>query len=586
MSGLRSVTSKFDHVDVLIVGAGISGIGVACHLAKKQPGRTFAIVDRRDAIGGTWDLFRYPGIRSDADLHTFGFEFKPWTRDNAIADAHEILDYLQETIDENDLASRIHLGLKVLRADFSREQGRWTVTLERVSDGEQFDVTCAMLVSAAGYYDYDGGYTPEFEGREDFRGDIVHPQQWPEDLDYSGKKVVVIGSGATAVTLLPAMADKAGHVTMLQRSPSYVLSIPRQDSIANTLRRLLPDRIAYAITRKININRQHLIYTLSQRYPAFMRRVIRSLNVRALPEGYAVDTHFNPRYNPWDQRLCMVPDSDMFKAISRGAASVVTDRIARFTEKGILLGSGIDLDADIIVTATGLKTVPFGKIALHVDGQHVDLHTLGERRPLHVVGNSLGGAVALQLLDLEPNRVASLVLANSAGFGAEVALPLRLMAVPVLGELATRRTTRASARITERMLYADRALASKGRIEHALAIAGQPDPATVMLETARHLGTRYGIKAAWRAELITAASRYPRPTLLLWGDRDRILPSHHLDAARRLIPHAQTHLFTGVGHMPQIERPDEFAAQVLTFLADIAQAEHTDPEHSELASSV
>jgi monooxygenase len=374
MSGLHSVATTFDHVDVLIVGAGISGIGLGCHLVMKQPGRSFAIVDGRDAIGGTWDLFRYPGIRSDADLHTFGFEFKPWTRDNAIADAHEILGYLNETIAEYDLARRIHLGHKVIRVDFSREQARWTVTLERSGDGVQFDITCTMLVSAAGYYDYDGGYTPHFDGREDFRGDIVHPQQWPEDLDYADKKVVIIGSGATAVTMLPAMADTASHVTMLQRSPSYVLPIPRQDAVANRLRRLLPDRVAYAITRKININRQHLIYTVSKRYPGFMRRVIRWVNTRALPEGYAIDTHFKPDYNPWDQRLCMVPDSDMFKAISRGAASVVTDRIVRFTERGVLLESGSELDADIIVTATGLNVVPFGKIDLHVDGQDVDLH--------------------------------------------------------------------------------------------------------------------------------------------------------------------------------------------------------------------
>ncbi|HEX7824832.1 MAG TPA: NAD(P)/FAD-dependent oxidoreductase, partial [Mycobacterium sp.] len=365
MSGSDAFPTPLDHVDVLVVGAGISGISVGYHLTTMQPGRTFAIVDGRDAIGGTWDLFRYPGIRSDADLYTFGFGFKPWTKDNAIADAHEILDYLNEAIDENDLAPHIRLGHKVLRADFSRERARWTVTLERASDGKQFDVTCGVFVSAAGYYDYDEGYTPHFEGREDFRGEIVHPQHWPEDLDYSGKKVVVIGSGATAATLLPAMTDKAGHVTMLQRSPSYVIPIPRKDPIANTLRRLLPDATAHSITRKINSIRATLLVSVSQRYPKLMRRFVRWVNARALPEGYAVDTHFNPRYDPWDQRMCMVPDSDMFKAISKGAASVVTDRIARFTERGILLESGAELDADLIVTATGLNMVPFGKIDLH-----------------------------------------------------------------------------------------------------------------------------------------------------------------------------------------------------------------------------
>ena len=362
-----------DHVDVLIVGAGISGIGLGHHLRKKQPDKTFAIVDGRDAIGGTWDLFRYPGIRSDSDLHTFGFEFKPWTRENAIADGDEILDYLHETVAENDLAGHMHLGHKVLRADFSSGAARWTVTLERTSDGEQFDVTCGVLFSAAGYYDYARGHTPDFEGREDFGGQIVHPQDWPQDLDYAGKRVVIIGSGATAVTILPAMAETAGHVTMLQRSPSYVVPIPRQDPIANSLRRLLPDALAYRLTRKLNINRQKAIYGLSQRYPRQVRRLIRKLNAGALPEGYPVDTHFNPHYNPWDQRLCMVPDADMFKAISSGAASVVTDRIVRFTERGILLASGDELDADIIVTATGFIMLPFGGIALHVDGKPVDL---------------------------------------------------------------------------------------------------------------------------------------------------------------------------------------------------------------------
>jgi cation diffusion facilitator CzcD-associated flavoprotein CzcO len=374
MSGADLSATTFDHVDVLIVGAGISGIGVGYHLSTKQPGRTFAIVEAREAIGGTWDLFRYPGIRSDADLHTFGFEFKPWTKHNALADGHEILDYLHEAIDENDLARCIHLGHKVLSADFSRARARWTVVLERARDGKQIEVTCNVLISAAGYYDYDEGYTPRFEGSEDFQGHIVHPQHWPEDLDYAGKNIVVIGSGATAVTLLPAMADIAGHVTMLQRSPSYVLPIPRHDPIANTLRRLLPETTAHALTRKINVNRMRLLYRVSQRYPTFMRLLLRQINTRALPEGFAVDTHFNPRYNPWDQRMCMVPDNDMFKAISRGAASVITDRIVRLTERGILLDSGDELDADVIVTATGLNMVPFGKIDLHLDGRLINLH--------------------------------------------------------------------------------------------------------------------------------------------------------------------------------------------------------------------
>jgi len=372
LTQIRPARPLSGHVDVLIVGAGISGIGMGHHLATKQPGKTFAIVDSRDAVGGTWDLFRYPGIRSDSDLHTFGYEFKPWTSDNAIADAHEILDYLHEVVDEDDLARRIHLRHKVLRADFCSQTAQWTVTLER--DGKQFEVTCDVLFSAAGYYDYAGGHRPHFEGEEDFTGVIVHPQEWPEDLDYAGKKVVVIGSGATAVTLIPAMADDTAHITMLQRSPSYVMPLPRKDPIANTLRRALPAKLAYRITRRFNIGRQRLIYGTSQRHPKLVRRIIRALNARALPAGYAVDTHFNPTYEPWDQRLCAVPDGDLFRAISKGTASVVTDRIARFTENGILLESGRELEADIIVTATGLKLLAFGGMQLSVDGAPVNLH--------------------------------------------------------------------------------------------------------------------------------------------------------------------------------------------------------------------
>ncbi len=362
------------HVDVLVVGAGISGIGMACHLTTKQPGRTFAVLDGRAAIGGTWDLFRYPGIRSDSDLHTFGYEFKPWTKKNAIADAHEIMDYLHETIDEYGLADRIHLGHKVISADFANDAGVWTVTVQRTEDDQQFTMTCGWLFSACGYYDYDGGYSPAFEGQDDFAGQVVHPQAWPENLDYTGKKVVVIGSGATAVTLIPAIAEQAGHVTMLQRSPTYVMSLPKQDPIANTLNRLLPEALAYRLTRRLNIKLRSLLYTASQRYPDAVRRFIRHGVAKALPADFDVDTHFNPHYNPWEQRLCVVPDGDLFAAISRGTASVVTDRIQRFTERGVLLAGGEELQADIIVTATGLQLLPYGGIALSVDGQEVDLN--------------------------------------------------------------------------------------------------------------------------------------------------------------------------------------------------------------------
>jgi len=368
----RPVQPLTGHVDVLIVGAGIYGIGLAHYLATTLPGHSFAIADGRSAIGGTWDLFRYPGIRSDSDLHTFGYEFKPWTADNAIADAHEILSYLQEVVDDDDLARRIHFQHRVIRADFSSRTARWTVTLER--DGKQWDVTCGWLFGATGYYDYAAGYTPHFEGREDFEGTIVHPQLWPEDLDYAGKDVVVIGSGATAVTLIPAMADTAGHITMLQRSPSYVMPLPRKDPIANGLRKVLPAKAAYAVTRRLNIGRGRFIYNLCQRHPKLARRIIRTLNVKSLPDGYEVDTHFNPKYNPWDQRLCAVPDADLFRTISKGKASVVTDKIVRFTTTGILLESGRELKADVIVTATGLKLQLFGGIEVSVDGQVKDAH--------------------------------------------------------------------------------------------------------------------------------------------------------------------------------------------------------------------
>jgi cation diffusion facilitator CzcD-associated flavoprotein CzcO len=360
-----------DNFDVLIVGAGISGIGAAYHLQKNLPGKRFAILEARDAIGGTWDLFRYPGIRSDSDLHTFGYAFKPWTSENAIADAHEILAYLQETIAENRLGSHIRLGHKLISADWSAADARWTVTVEHA--GETFTMTCGVLFSAAGYYDYAAGFTPEFEGREEFTGQVVHPQQWPEDLDYANKRVVVIGSGATAVTLIPSMAARAGHVTMLQRSPSYIISQPKKDPLANNLRRVLPDSAAYAITRKINIARQRFIYSVSKKHPRAVRAVLRAQVKAQLPIGYAVDTHFKPRYDPWDERLCAVPNGDLFRAIRKGRASVVTDRIVRFTERGILLESGNELEADIIVTATGLNLLAFGGVELSLDGAPVAL---------------------------------------------------------------------------------------------------------------------------------------------------------------------------------------------------------------------
>jgi monooxygenase len=358
------------HVDVVIVGAGVSGIGVACHLKTRMPGKTFAILEARDSIGGTWDLFRYPGIRSDSDMHTYGYAFRPWRSENTIAGAGQIVDYLRATVEEYDLSRHIRLGHRVLGAAWSSREARWTVRVRR--DGApEHELTCGMLVAAAGYFDYDSGYTPRFAGRDDFQGAIVHPQHWPEDLDYAGKRVVVIGSGATAVTLIPAMAEKAAHVTMLQRSPSYLLALPGRDPIARALRRMLPQRIADRLTRRVMLARMRWSFVLCQRYPRQARRVLRWLTARQLPPGFPVDTHFNPSYDPWDERLCLVPSGDLFKAIRRGEASIVTDRIARFTRRGILLESGTELEADVIVTATGLNLSAFGKLALTADGASV-----------------------------------------------------------------------------------------------------------------------------------------------------------------------------------------------------------------------
>ncbi len=357
--------------DVLIVGAGISGIGAACHLATRLPGKRFAILEGRDAIGGTWDLFRYPGIRSDSDLHTFGFEFKPWTSERMIAGADEIVDYLREAVEEHGIRDRIRFGHQVLGADWSSGDARWTVRVRH--DGEERELTSRMLFSATGYYDYAEGFRPRFAGEEEFGGQIVHPQQWPEDLDHTGKRVVVIGSGATAVTIVPAMADRTAHITMLQRSPSYILPVPEKNPLANGLRRVLPERLAYKITRRLHIKVWQGVYNTCQSRPRGIRRLIRAVNRAMLPKDVPVDPHFKPRYDPWDERLCAVPNGDLFRAIKAGRASVVTDRIARFTERGILLESGRELEADVIVTATGLNMLPLGGMQLQVDGEPVEL---------------------------------------------------------------------------------------------------------------------------------------------------------------------------------------------------------------------
>jgi cation diffusion facilitator CzcD-associated flavoprotein CzcO len=362
-----------EHLDVLVIGAGLSGIGAAHHLQTDCPWASYAIVEARDSIGGTWDLFRYPGIRSDSDMFTLGYPFRPWTGEKAIADGASIREYVVSTAREAGIDRKIRFGHRVLGAAWSTDAARWTVTGERTDTGERFEITCDFLYSCSGYYRYDRGYLPDFEGMDRFEGPIVHPQFWPEDLDYSGQRVVVIGSGATAVTLVPAMTDRAAHVTMLQRSPSYIVSMPGTNPAANFLRRHLPQRIAGSILRWTNALFTQGTFWLSHRWPDAVKRVMRKGVESQLPAGYDIDTHFTPTYNPWDQRVCLVPDGDLFAAIRHGDASVVTDHIETFTEHGIRLRSGAELEADIIVTATGLEVLFLGGIEVSVDGTTVDL---------------------------------------------------------------------------------------------------------------------------------------------------------------------------------------------------------------------
>ncbi|MBV9097210.1 MAG: NAD(P)/FAD-dependent oxidoreductase [Frankiaceae bacterium] len=359
-----------EHVDVLVVGAGLSGIGAACHLKRNCPDKTFALVEARDRIGGTWDLFRYPGIRSDSDMYTLGYSFKPWTHPKAIADGATILNYIEETAREYDVMDTIRFGHRVVRAHWSTPDARWTVDIER-DDTSTVTMTCNFLLMCSGYYRYDEGYTPDFPGTESYRGQLVHPQLWPEDLDYAGKKVVVVGSGATAVTLIPSMAETAAHVTMLQRSPTYIVSLPARDPFADLLRKVLPERFVYPAVRWKNVLLSMFSYQLSKRKPGAMKAIIRKGLEKNLPDGYDIDTHFSPRYDPWDQRLYVVPDGDLFRAISSGRASVVTDTIETFTETGVRLCSGNELDADIVVTATGLNMLVLGGMRITVDDREV-----------------------------------------------------------------------------------------------------------------------------------------------------------------------------------------------------------------------
>ena len=361
-----------EHVDVVIVGAGLSGIGGACHLRRECPGKSFVVLEGRERMGGTWDLFRYPGVRSDSDMYTLGYRFRPWRDNKAMADGPSILSYIRETAAEYNIDKTIRYNHRVRRAEWSSENARWTVAVESGPDNALIQFTCKFLYLCTGYYDYDSGYTPKWPGVERFRGTIVHPQKWPEDLDYTGKHVVVIGSGATAVTLVPAMADKAAHVTMLQRSPSYIVSRPAEDRVANWFRKCLPDSTAYAAARWKNVLAGTFFYNLARKRPNIFKWMV-ARGVRSELGNKYDPKDFTPPYNPWDQRLCLVPDADLFKSIRDGRVSVVTDHIEAFTEDGLKLKSGEHLNADIIVTATGLVLKLFAGMQLVVDDTPVDM---------------------------------------------------------------------------------------------------------------------------------------------------------------------------------------------------------------------
>lgn len=360
-------------IDVLIVGAGLSGIGAAHHLETTAPWASYTILEARDAIGGTWDLFRYPGIRSDSDMFTFGYSLRPWDRDNSIGDGPDIKRYIEETAREAGVDKHIRFGHKVLSAEWSTSAAQWLVTAENVETGERVEITAKFLFSCTGYYRYDRGHTPEFEGRDDFVGTIVHPQHWPDDLDYTGKRAVVIGSGATAVTLIPSMADDVEKITMLQRSPSYIAAAPKVSPITRLLRKVVPESRSGNVIRWVNALQSQAFFSWCQRRPKAARRLLMAGTKRLLPDGFDVDKHFTPKYNPWDQRLCLAPEGDFFKSIRSGKADVVTDRIERFTAGGILLESGQELEADIIVTATGLELLFLGGIEVVVDQEKLDL---------------------------------------------------------------------------------------------------------------------------------------------------------------------------------------------------------------------
>lgn len=370
---MRSENTSIEQVDVLIVGAGLSGIGAAYRLQTMCPGKTYAILEARNAVGGTWDLFRYPGIRSDSDMYTLSFPYRPWTHKNSIADGHDIRTYIEEAADEYDIEKNIRFGHRVVSASWSSEDALWTVTSQ--VDGATVTQTASFLYLCSGYYNYDEGYRPEFPGLDSFEGQVVHPQFWPSDLDYTGKRIVVVGSGATAVTLIPSMAEDAAHITMLQRSPSYVTALPMEDKVGQVMQKVLPGKLAHRAVRRKNAMLAIGFFMFCRRFPKVATRLLIGMARRRLPEGYEM-THFTPRYDPWDQRLCIVPNGDLFRTIGDGAASIVTDQVKTFTRGGIDLESGGHLEADIIITATGLKVVAFGQLALTVDGKTIDPNAL------------------------------------------------------------------------------------------------------------------------------------------------------------------------------------------------------------------
>ncbi|MET4136689.1 alpha/beta fold hydrolase [Pseudarthrobacter sp. PvP090] len=798
-----------EHVDVLIVGAGLSGIGFAGRLKREAPGKTFTILESRGAVGGTWDLFRYPGIRSDSDMYTLGYSFRPWAGAKAIADGDSIREYIEATVADEELEPRIRLHHRVESAEWSSETALWTVTAALTSGveyrrddpashaGPSVTFTCSFLSVCSGYYRYDEGFTPVIEGAETFAGSIVHPQHWPADLDYEGKQVVIIGSGATAVTLVPSMAGSAAKVTMLQRSPTYIAPVPSRDHLADHLRGKVPAQLAYDVVRAKNILFSMLTYQLSRRRPETMKGILRKAAIAKLPEGFAVDTHLTPSYQPWDQRLCAIPNGDLYRAISAGTADIVTDEISRITPSGLDLVSGGSIPADVIVTATGLNLLVLGGMTLRVDGEPVDVgrtltykgmmldgvpnfaltvgytnaswtlkadlvagyicrllkyldrrhlqwvtpqapadvadaeltslidlkagyvlrdadhlprqgtgspwrlhqnyvrdlallragrltdhvrfgrrgqqviapgretpearqgpldlpgtahvdvggtrlryrktgagdpvlllhgigqsledwneqhqrlsasHTvysvdlpgfaysdrlsgtatlaklanalpafldaLGVHEPLPVIGNSLGGAVAMKFAADHPHRVSALVLANSAGFGQEVALVLRLLTVGPLAALLMR-PDEAASRLTVQSLFCDKELATGARVDHAFALSQRSAHRQTTLDIARDLGTIVGIRTEWRTALVEALAQLDIPALVLWGDHDHILPCSQLRAATAALPRAESYVFSNTGHMPQIERPDEFAAIVEQFLSRVMAGRQT-----------